>query len=69
MSWTWLLTVASIIGVVANIYMQPWCFAIWLFTNLAWMIVDWKKGLKSQAFLFAVYMVLAVWGLIKWMGG
>lgn len=69
MTWTWLITIAAIIGTVANIYKRPWCFAIWLVTNSLWMAVDYMAGMYAQAFLFAVYVVLAVWGLIKWMKG
>lgn len=66
MSWTWLITIASITGTVANIYKKRWCFIIWLFTNSLWMIVDFYQGLYAQSFLFAVYVALAIWGLIQW---
>ena len=31
---TWIITVLSIVGVIANIYKRSWCFIIWaaLFT-------------------------------------
>ena len=66
MSWTWAITIASIIGTEANIYKKKWCFIIWLFTNSIWMIIDFKAGLYAQAFLFAIYVLLAVWGLWQW---
>lgn len=69
MHWTWLITIASIIGTIANIYHKRWCFWIWLFTNSIWMIVDLRAGLYAQAFLFSVYVALAVWGLCKWKRG
>ena len=69
MNWTYLITIASIIGTVANIYKKKWCFILWLFTNALWCAVDAYKGLYSQAILFAVYFVLAVWGLVKWRKG
>jgi nicotinamide riboside transporter PnuC len=69
MIWTWLITIAAIIGVIANIYKKPWCFVIWLLTNCSWCIIDFTAGLFAQAFLFAVYAVLAVWGLIQWREG
>lgn len=69
MDWTWAVTVASIIGTVANIYKKQWCFLIWLATNGIWMVVDFMAGMYAQAFLFAVYVCLAVWGLIKWRKG
>ncbi|MFA7175560.1 MAG: nicotinamide mononucleotide transporter [Kiritimatiellia bacterium] len=69
MDWTWAVTAASIIGTVANIYKKQWCFLIWLVTNGIWMTVDFMAGMYAQAFLFAVYVALAVWGLIKWRKG
>lgn len=66
MDYTWLITIASIVGVVANIYKLRWCFAVWTCTNLCWLTVDLMAGLYAQAFLFAVYAVLAVWGLVRW---
>lgn len=69
MEWTWIITALAIVGTVANIYKQKWCFIVWLFTNFTWMVVDYHKGLYSQSFLFAVYVVLAIWGLIQWRKG
>ena len=62
----WLITILSLIGVVLNIYKRQECFIIWSVTNLAWMIYDWNKGLKEQAVLFGVYLILALWGLYTW---
>ena len=64
--WTWIITALSIIGVIANIYKKRWCFGVWIITNSVWMIVDYIHGIYAQSFLFAVYLVLAVWGYIKW---
>jgi nicotinamide riboside transporter PnuC len=63
---TWALTALSIVGVVLNIYKNKWCFIIWAATNLAWMIVDYRYEIYSQAALQAVYFALAVLGLWKW---
>jgi len=60
------LTLASLVGVVANIYQKQYCFIIWAFTNFTWMIVDWRAGLPEQSALFAIYFLLAIWGLYKW---
>ena len=64
--WTWAITFASLVGVVANIKKWRWCFAVWLVTNALWAIVDFSKGLPAQGWLFVVYTVLAVWGLWEW---
>jgi len=65
----WILTILSLIGVVANIYKKQWCFIIWAFTNFAWMIIDFLNGLPEQSALFALYFILAIWGLYKWKKG
>jgi hypothetical protein len=66
MNWTWLITLASIIGTVANIYKRRWCFWVWLFSNGSWFLIDLHAQLYSQAFLFLVYIGLSVWGLVSW---
>jgi nicotinamide riboside transporter PnuC len=66
MDWTIGVTIASLIGTIANIHKKQWCFAVWLFTNCFWCIYDFSKGLYSQSLLFFVYTGLAIWGLVKW---
>ncbi len=66
MTWTWLITVAAIVGVIANIKKKRWCFFVWTVTNGLWMVVNIIIGLYSAAFLFGVYFVLAIWGIIEW---
>jgi len=66
MIWTWLITILSIIGVVLNIHKRKECFYIWAVTNFAWMVIDFYKEIYSQSALFAVYFLLAVYGIIKW---
>jgi len=66
MDYTFLITIAAIIGTVANIYKKQWCFIIWPFTNTIWCIYDFSIGAKWQAIQFLVYAGLSVWGLIQW---
>ena len=63
---TWIISILAVIGVVLNIKKKSVCFVIWFFTNLSWCIIDAIKGIPSQSALFAVYTVLAVWGLYEW---
>jgi len=63
---TWILAALSIVGVVLNIYKNPLCFWIWAFTNFSWIIIDWRAKIYGQAFLFAVYFILAIWGIMAW---
>jgi nicotinamide riboside transporter PnuC len=62
----WLLVAISLIGVLLNIYKSRWGFACWIVSNAGWMVIDYREGIYSQAALFAVYFVLAVWGIGKW---
>lgn len=62
----WAVVVFSIIGVVLNIYKIRWCFVIWGVTNFSWMIIDFYHGVYSQAFLFMIYFILALYGLYQW---
>lgn len=66
MGWTWIVTVLSLVGTVANVKRRSWCFIIWLGTNITWCVVDIRYGLYSQAFLYAIYTGLALWGLHEW---
>ena len=66
MDFTIIITAMSIVGVILNIYKSKICFLIWIFTNFAWMIIDFQAKLYSQSFLFLVYFLLAIYGLVKW---
>jgi len=66
MSWTWILVVLGIIGVVLNNHKRIECFYIWAFTSACWCIIDWYHGIYSQAVLFAIYFILAIHGWYKW---
>jgi hypothetical protein len=66
MSIMWLVTVASLIGTIANIYRRRWCFWVWLGANIAWSIYDCWLAAWPQAALMGIYACLSVWGLISW---
>jgi nicotinamide riboside transporter PnuC len=63
---TWLVTLAALVGTVANIKRKRWCFAVWMVTNALWCAYDWHIGACAQAALFAIYTGLAVWGWFAW---
>lgn len=62
----WLLTALSLVGVWLNIKKDVRCFYLWAITNSGWVLIDWQAGLYAQSALFAVYFVLALWGIIEW---
>ena len=64
--YTWIVAIASIIGTVAIVYQKRWCFYIWALTNGFWAVYDLCLGLYSQAAVYIVHLLLAVWGLWKW---
>ena len=65
-SLLWIVTAASLIATVANIYKKRWCFIIWFMSNIVWAVTDFYYGIYSQAALMLIYTVLAVWGWYKW---
>ena len=62
----WIVTLASLIGVVANIHKRHWCFYVWAVTNATWAIYDYLLGAYAQAALQGVYFGLSIWGIAKW---
>ena len=62
----WVLAGLSIFGVVLNVHKDPAGFLVWMFTNACWAVIDLRKRLYAQSFLFVVYFFLALWGWISW---
>ena len=65
-SWTWILVVMGIAGVILNNHKRIECFYLWGITSACWCIIDWYHGIYSQSVLFAIYFLLAVHGWWKW---
>jgi nicotinamide riboside transporter PnuC len=63
---TWIVTITAIIGVIYNIKKRVEGFYLWTLTNTAWVYLDAKAGLYSQAFLFIVYTGLSIYGILVW---
>jgi len=66
MGWTWGVAFFSIVGTIANIKKQRWCFLVWLGTNGAWLIYSLVTQQYSRAVLDLIYLGLAVYGLVEW---
>lgn len=62
----WIICVLSIVGVILNIYKNKLCFYIWLVANVAWVIVDFYKGIYGQGVYFIVCVLTCIWGIKKW---
>lgn len=66
---SWIITGASFLATWMNVNQDRRCFWIWIVTNGFWSVFDFSKGMYSQSLLFAVYLMLAIVGLIKWKEG
>jgi hypothetical protein len=63
---SWIIVGISIMGVLLNIKKNKWGFVCWIISNAAWVVIDYRAGLHSQAFLFFIYFLLAIWGILAW---
>lgn len=63
---SYIITAISIIATVANAFQKRWCFIVWLFTNLFWIIYDLWIGAYGQALLYVANFVICVIGLRNW---
>jgi hypothetical protein len=66
---SWVIAYISIAGVIINIFKNPFCFVLWLLTNGFWCLFNIINKLYSQAFIFLIYFLLSIFGLIKWIWG
>lgn len=65
-SLSWVLVFLSLTGnvfVIKKNVIGQW---LWAIGNLGWVMFDLSIGAYSQAFLFAVYLAMCVWGIIEW---
>lgn len=62
----WFVTLASIIGTIANLKHKRWCFIVWGITNAIWVVYDYNLGAYPQVALMLVYLLLAIWGWMEW---
>lgn len=62
----WLTAVASLLGVWLNIHRHVACFWIWACTNAVWAYADATHGLLAQAAVQSAYLVLAIYGIVRW---
>jgi nicotinamide riboside transporter PnuC len=63
---TWALVVIALIGTVMNVRRMRAGFVFWTASNLGLAAVNARSGDWAQATLYAVFLVLAVWGWVDW---
>lgn len=63
---SWTFVALSLIGnyfVIKKNVVGQW---LWAMSNLGWIYYDLSIQAYSQAFLFAIYFGMCVWGIIAW---
>ncbi len=63
---SWFMVALSLLGnifVIKKNVLGQW---IWAIANVGWVVYDISICAYSQAFLFAVYLCLCVWGIVSW---
>lgn len=69
MEWetlSWVLVVLSLSGnifVIKKNVLGQW---LWAISNTGWIAFNLSIGAYAQAFLFAVYFAMCVWGIVAW---
>ena len=63
---SWINILASILGNILIIKKKRSGFLAWVFSNIIWIIIDCHTGLYSQAVLFVIFTIIAIYGFIKW---
>ncbi len=66
---TWTLALLSLAGTVLNIQKRPEGFYFWIAANAGWVFINWAVGVYALAFLFGIYLLLAVYGAWAWTRG
>jgi hypothetical protein len=62
----WFATLLALYGTWLNSKQDRRGFYYWIATNTAFCLLNVKSGQMAQAFLFGVYVLLAVKGLEEW---
>lgn len=63
---TWIVSLFALTGTILNSNRNKYGFAIWICTNLFWLVVDFRAGLYAQSALYGAYVILAIRGLLTW---
>ena len=63
---TWIITGIAVIGVILNVQKKRVCFLFWIVSNAYLMVYDYIGQDYAESCLFAVYLILAIWGWVEW---
>lgn len=63
---TWIVIIIALAGTILNIKKRKEGFICWSLSNLYLMVYNFTIQVYPQSLLFAVYLGLAIWGLLSW---
>ncbi len=62
----WVATGLGILGAILNASKRIEGFYIWIIANILWIYIGIITKLYGMAFLFFVYLLIAIYGIITW---
>jgi len=63
---TWIIAIVALVGAWLNARTNIFGFVLWIFTNGFWVYHNVRIGQYAQAILYAAFLLMAIYGLIKW---
>lgn len=63
---SWVNTFFSILGNILVIKKKRSGFMVWIVSNITWIVIDIIAEVYSQAALFVIFTIIAIYGFIKW---
>lgn len=63
---SYIVTVLTLVGTVANAFQKSWCFYLWIVTNLFWIIYNITIQQYQQAIIYIVNTIICVIGIVNW---
>ncbi|OPY75410.1 MAG: Nicotinamide mononucleotide transporter [Syntrophorhabdus sp. PtaU1.Bin050] len=58
----------AVSGVLLSNRKRRSCYLCWIASNSAWAVINWYHGLHIEALQNAIFLYLAVEGIVKWRG-
>lgn len=62
----YIATALSITGAILNVLMLWFSFVLWIFGNILWIYLGYKKNIKGMVATFIVFTVISIFGLCVW---
>lgn len=63
---SWVMASVALAGTILNSRRSKLGFYFWIASNLWMSVTSIVAGLTAQGTLFFIYLILAIYGLIKW---